>query len=136
MSGTTTLAYFPPVTDDEKCFCDLDSRSIIDNAGIPSVTLMLHSSHVRMLNEAIVALTVMTASLASDVVDDNDADATLIHRNLHIDLVINGIKRCFCDESLTVPPEIKVRLHFSIFIGLTLKFFPSRASVCSGSIHV
>lgn len=90
--------------------------SIVSDGGILSPMLMLHSTHVRMINEAIVSLTVMTATLAaSDAAeaDDNNPDAEFIHRNLHIDLVINGIKRCFCDESLNVPFEVKVTDLFS-----------------------
>ena len=94
----------------KNCRSKASMRSIVDNGGVASVTLMLHSTHVRMLNEAVVALTVLTATLCNDVSDDSDADATLIHRHLHIDLVINGIKRCFCEEALNVPPEVKVRL--------------------------
>jgi hypothetical protein len=63
-----------------------------------------------MVNEALVALTVMTATLTCS--GDAD-DAMLVHRHLHIDLVINGIKRCFCEPALNAPAEVKVNGFFS-----------------------
>ena len=87
-------------------------RSIVFSGGLPPVTQMLHSNHVRMLNEAIVALTVMTATFADETGNGSEMsdDATLIHRHLHMDLIINGIKRCFVDQGSTivVPVEVKV----------------------------
>ena len=74
-------------------------RNVINMGGLPSVTVMLHSSHARMLNEAIVALTTLTASLAASSVEDA-ADQTLIHRHLHTDLVINGVIKCLNNSDL------------------------------------
>ena len=65
--------------------------------GLPSVTVMLHSSHARMLNEAIVSLTTLTASLASS---EESSDQALIHRHLHTDLVINGVIKCLNNADL------------------------------------
>lgn len=56
-----------------------------------------------MLNEAIVALTTLTASLAasSEASSAEDAaDQTLIHRHLHTDLVINGVIKCLNNSDL------------------------------------
>merc|ERR1712008_232437 len=78
-------------------------RNVINMGGLPSVTVMLHSSHARMLNEAIVALTTLTASLvASSVASsaEDAADQTLIHRHLHTDLVINGVIKCLNNSDL------------------------------------
>jgi hypothetical protein len=78
-------------------------RNVINMGGLPSVTVMLHSSHARMLNEAIVALTTLTASLAasSEASSAEDAaDQTLIHRHLHTDLVINGVIKCLNNSDL------------------------------------
>jgi hypothetical protein len=83
-------------------------RSIVFSGGLPPVTLMLHSTHVRMLNEALVALTVLAATLCGSG-DGSGDDAMLVHRHLHMDLVINGIKRCFCEETLDIPVEVKVK---------------------------
>ena len=58
--------------------------SIVSLGGVPHLTTMLMSSHVRMLNEALIALTVMAAVL----------DESSVHAQLHTDLVINGVKRC------------------------------------------
>ena len=91
-------------------------RNVINMGGLPSVTVMLHSSHARMLNEAIVALTTLTASLAASSVTssmassmasseaassvEDAADQTLIHRHLHTDLVINGVIKCLNNSDL------------------------------------
>ena len=82
-------------------------RNVINMGGLPSVTVMLHSSHARMLNEAIVALTTLTASLAASSVASSEAssaedaaDQTLIHRHLHTDLVINGVIKCLNNSDL------------------------------------
>ena len=65
----------------------------------------------RMLNEALVALTVLAATFSGGE-EAGGEDADLVHRHLHMDLIINGIKRCFCEEgtSLVVPVEVKVKL--------------------------
>ena len=41
---------------------------IVDCGGLPHVTTMLMSSHVRMLNEAMIALTVLAATLPEETV--------------------------------------------------------------------
>lgn len=73
-------------------------KNVIKMGGLPSITVMLHSSHARMLNEAIVALTTMSASLA--VSEDTPEDGNLIHRHLHTDLVINGLIKCLNNNEL------------------------------------
>lgn len=75
----------------KNCQSKAGMRNVIRMGGLPSVTVMLHSSHARMANEALVALTTLTACLASS---DDEGDRELVHRHLHTDLVINGIKRC------------------------------------------
>ncbi len=62
-----------------------------------------------MLNEALVALTVLAATFSGGE-EAGSEDADLVHRHLHMDLIINGIKRCFCEEgtSMVVPVEVKV----------------------------
>ena len=72
-------------------------KNVINMGGLPSVTVMLHSSHARMLNEAIVSLTTLTASLASS---GESSDQALIHRHLHTDLVINGVIKCLNNGDL------------------------------------
>jgi len=72
-------------------------KNVINMGGLPSVTVMLHSSHARMLNEAIVSLTTLTASLASS---EESSDQALIHRHLHTDLVINGVIKCLNNGDL------------------------------------
>ena len=41
---------------------------MVSLGGVPHLTTMLMSSHVRMLNEALIALTVMAAVLSEDAV--------------------------------------------------------------------
>ena len=57
-------------------------RTIVDCGGLAHVTTMLTSSHVRMVNEALVAITILAAALDGDTV----------HRHLHTDLV-RGLER-------------------------------------------
>ena len=71
---------------------------VVDCGGLPHVTTMLMSSHIRMLNEAIIALTVLASSLTEDV----------IHAQLHTDLVINGIKNALNAEESAMPVEMKL----------------------------
>ena len=52
-------------------------RNIVDCGGLAHVTTMLTSSHVRMVNEAIVSITILAATV----------DPTTVHRHLHTDLV-------------------------------------------------
>jgi hypothetical protein len=75
-------------------------RNIINMGGLPAITVMLHSSHPRMLNEALVSLTVLSASLGG-----TSEDPALVHRHLHTDLIINGAKRCLNNPDL--PKELK-----------------------------
>jgi len=72
-------------------------KNVINMGGLPSITVMLHSSHARMLNEAIVSLTTLTASLASS---EETSDQALVHRHLHTDLVINGVIKCLNNADL------------------------------------
>ena len=85
-------------------------RNVINMGGLPSVTVMLHSSHARMLNEAIVALTTLTASLVASSVASSEpssaedaADQILIHRHLqtnigriHLIVQYHKIRRLDC----------------------------------------
>jgi hypothetical protein len=71
-------------------------ESVVSCGGLPHVTAMLMSSHVRMLNEALVALAVLAASLASE---------NVVHMQLHTDLVINALKNCLRHEEH--PLEVK-----------------------------
>lgn len=72
-------------------------KNVMNMGGLPSITVMLHSSHPRMLNEALVSLTTLAASLAAS---DDTEDHHLVHRHLHTDLVINGIKKCLNNTEL------------------------------------
>lgn len=72
-------------------------KNIMNMGGLPSVTVMLHSSHPRMLNEALVSLTTLAGSLAGS---DDTEDHHLVHRHLHTDLVINGVKKCLNNTEL------------------------------------
>ena len=71
-------------------------ESLVSLGGLALVTPMLTSTHVRMQNEALVSLSILSATLDEDT----------IHANLHTDLVINSIKNIICKES--VPDEVKV----------------------------
>ena len=70
-------------------------ENIVAVGGLAHVTTMLMSTHVRMLNEALISLSVLSVTL----------DADTVHAQLHTDLVINGIKKCL--ESESVPAEVK-----------------------------
>lgn len=83
----------------KNCKSSAAMRNVINMGGLPSITVMLHSSHARMLNEAVVALTTLTATLAAS---SSSEDQDLVHRHLHTDLVINGVKKCLNNEELPV----------------------------------
>ena len=83
------------------------AESIVSLGGVPHLTTMLMSSHVRMLNEALIALTVMSALL----------DEASVHAQLHTDLVINGIKRCVGN----VDHPIEVRANACTFASRLLE---------------
>lgn len=59
-------------------------ETIVGNGGLPSLTTMLVSPHLRMLNEALISLALVAITL----------DEETVHRHLHTDLVINAIKNC------------------------------------------
>jgi hypothetical protein len=64
----------------------------------------------RYVNEALLGLSVASAALTTGPCDETDENALLIHRHLHMDLVINGIKRILQEQDpLKIPVEIKVR---------------------------
>ena len=97
-------------------------ESIVSLGGVAHLTTMLMSSHVRMLNEALIALTVVSA-----VLDENS-----VHTQLHTDLVINAIKRCVGNADIPV----EVRSNACVFAARLLesrtgdfrKVFPIRVS--------
>ena len=106
-------------------------KNIIECGGLPHIVFMLHSNHVVMLNEAIVALSIMSStflqgyteeelqthlsSKSEDVNQDNKAvdnehkavlsDPRTVSSQLHTDAVINGIKNCL--KNPDHPKEVK-----------------------------
>ena len=54
------------------------AESVVSLGGVPHLTTMLMSSHVRMLNEALIALTVMAAVLGEDAVQAQGRHSTVI----------------------------------------------------------
>ena len=54
------------------------AESVVSLGGVPHLTTMLMSSHVRMLNEAIIALTVMAAVLGEDAVHAQGRYSTVV----------------------------------------------------------
>ena len=72
-------------------------KNVMNLGGLPAVTVMLHSTHARMLNEALVSLTILSSTLASS---DDTSDHDLLHRHLHTDLTINAVKRCLSNGDL------------------------------------
>ncbi len=97
-------------------------RLAIEMGGLPSITVMLHSSHPRMANEALVSLTILTAALCSadetlENGGDENPDFILVHRHLHTDLVINGVKKILQEPKF--PTEIKA--NAATFIVTLLK---------------
>ena len=96
-------------------------KNVIEMGGLPAITVMLHSSHPRMVNEAIVSLTILSAGLitksSTDQAEPEDEDALLVHRHLHTDLVINGVKKCLNEAKF--PKEI--RANTATFILTLLK---------------
>jgi len=82
-------------------------ESIVSLGGVAHLTTMLMSSHVRMLNEALIALTVVSV-----VLDENS-----VHAQLHTDLVINAIKRCVCNADIPV----EVRSNACVFASRLLE---------------
>ena len=65
------------------------AESVVSLGGVPHLTTMLMSSHVRMLNEALIALTVMAAVLGEDAVQAQGRDST-VARHLVL-LYLRGI---------------------------------------------
>lgn len=59
------------------------------------MTTMLLSSHVKMLNESLLSLAIISGSM----------DSETVHAQLHTDLVINGIKKCLGNPE--APSEVK-----------------------------
>ena len=62
------------------------AESVVSLGGVPHLTTMLMSSHVRMLNEAIIALTVMAAVLGEDAVHAQERYSTII-TNLVLEMI-------------------------------------------------
>ncbi|TRY64288.1 hypothetical protein TCAL_10250 [Tigriopus californicus] len=85
---------------------------IVDCGGLPHITTMITSSHVRMLNEGLVALTHLAAALNPDTV----------HAQLHTDLIVNGIKNILNHDSH--PIEVKQNA-----LTLTLTLLKARPQV-------
>ena len=113
-------------------FSDLQiMKIIIECGGLPHIVFMLHSNHVVMLNEAIVALTIMSSTFlqgyseeelqthlssksedanqeSKEAGDENKSvltDPRTVSTQLHTDAVINGIKNCL--KNPDHPKEIK-----------------------------
>ena len=106
-------------------------KNIIECGGLPHIVFMLHSNHVVMLNEAIVALSIMSSTFLQGyteeelqthlssksedanqddkVVDDEHKsvlnDPRTVSTQLHTDAVINGIKNCL--KNPDHPKEVK-----------------------------
>ena len=81
----------------KNCHSVKGMKNVMNMGGLPAVTVMLHSSHARMLNEALVSLTILSSALASS---SDDGDHDLLHRHLHTDLIINAVKRCLTNNDL------------------------------------
>ena len=124
-------------------FFDLQiMKIIIECGGLPHIVFMLHSNHVIMLNEAIMALTIMSSTflqgytedelqthLSSKSKDPNQeskedvgaenksvlTDPQTVSSQLHTDAVINGIKNCLKNPGH--PKEVKAN---AITLILTL----------------
>jgi len=106
-------------------------KIIIECGGLPHIVFMLHSNHVVMLNEAIVALSIMSSTFLqgyteeelqtqlssksedanqdNKIVDDEHKsvlnDPRTVSTQLHTDAVINGIKNCL--KNPDHPKEVK-----------------------------
>ena len=106
-------------------------KIVIECGGLPHIVFMLHSNHVVMLNEAIVALSIMSSTFLQGyteeelqtqlsskseyanqddkVVDDEHKsvlnDPRTVSTQLHTDAVINGIKNCL--KNPDHPKEVK-----------------------------
>ena len=104
-------------------------KIIIECGGLPHIVFMLHSNHVVMLNEAIVALSIMASTFLQGYTDeelqthlssksedtnkdDKDhedtsvlTDPRTVSTQLHTDAVINGIKNCL--KNPDHPKEVK-----------------------------
>ena len=104
-------------------------KIIIECGGLPHIVFMLHSNHVVMLNEAIVALSIMASTFLQGYTDeelqthlstksedtnkDNKdqedtsvlTDPRTVSTQLHTDAVINGIKNCL--KNPDHPKEVK-----------------------------
>ena len=109
-------------------------KKIIECGGLPQIVFMLHSNHVVMVNEAILSLSIMSATFllgyteeelqtqsksraaSSNENKENEegavTDASLVltdprtvSSQLHTDAVINGIKNCL--KNPDHPKEVK-----------------------------
>jgi len=87
--------------------CKETSMNVVESGGLALVTAMLVESQNQplMLNEAVLACTLVAATIDSEVV----------RAHLHTDLIINGIKTCL--RSPSTPLEIKIN---SITLSTTL----------------
>ena len=92
-------------------------KNIIELGGLPAITVMLHSSHPIMVNESLMALTILTTSFASS---PDPQDPALIHQHLHTDLIINGVKKIINHEDF--PSELKA--NAATFMIALLKIEP------------
>ena len=72
-------------------------KNVMNLGGLPAVTVMLHSNHARMLNEALVSLTILSSTLAAS---SEASDHDLLHQHLHTDLTINAVKRSLTNTDL------------------------------------
>merc|ERR1711997_1374883 len=123
-------------------------KKIIECGGLPQIVFMLHSNHVVMVNEAILSLSIMSATFllgfteeelqtqsksraaSSNENKENEegviTDASLVltdprtvSSQLHTDAVINGIKNCL--KNPDYPKEVKANAASLILTLLKTK---------------
>ena len=81
-------------------------RNIANQAAMPHLTGMLHSQHTRMINEALIALNIFSAS---------GVEHETVRAQLHTDLVINGVKRIL--ELPDMKPEQEGSMNYVLNRG-------------------
>ena len=96
-------------------------KNIIEMGGLPAITVMLHSSHPIMVNESLMALTLLTSSFASS---PDPEDPALIHQHLHTDLIINGVKKIITHDGTTPEFPMELKANAATFMMALLKVQP------------
>ena len=130
-------------------------KNIIECGGLPHVVFMLHSNHVVMLNEAIVALTIMASTFIEGYTDEQlqqydgavaangdkvggseGESGTLspftISSQLHTDAVINAVKNCL--KSPDHPKEVKANAATLILTLLKVRCAEFKQNLCEMNI--